>query len=230
MQTPLTGKADQLPRYIVVEGAIGVGKTTLVKRLGQLLSARTILEIFEENPFLSDFYSDRDRYAFQTEMFFLLSRYRQQESFSQEDLLQRFSISDYLFVKSHLFSTMTLSNDELGLFENMYSILHAQVPEPDLVIYLTANVNTLLDRIRKRGRPYEEGMDPNYIAQVANLYDDFFAKYRETPLLIVNSEDIDFSDRDTSLDGLLEEMRGAMKDGRRVFSPGPPSIQAELLL
>src|SRR5690606_12825102 len=125
----------EMPRYIIIEGPVGVGKTTLVNRLAERFHARTVLEIFEENPFLANFYKDRSRYAFQTEMFFLLSRYRQQEEFAQADLFSRLSISDYLFVKCRLFASLTLSDHELTLYDRMYSILSAQIPVPDVVIH-----------------------------------------------------------------------------------------------
>ena len=216
--TPLS--IANVPQYIVVEGPIGVGKTTLVTRLGELLSARTILEIFEENPFLSDFYRDRERHAFQTEMFFLLSRYKQQENFAQEDLFSRFSISDYLFVKCRLFASMTLSANESDLFDKVYSILTRDVPKPDLVIYLHAPVNELIGRINTRGRDYEQNFDANYLRNLLELYTDFFASYNDTPLLTVDTTGIDFRD-DDSLQELLGEMVLASEQGRRAFGEDP---------
>lgn len=131
----------QLPRFMVAEGVIGVGKTTLIQALSSRLGARTVFEVFEENPFLRDFYQDQARYALSTEMFFLLSRFNQQELFAQEDLLQRHSVSDYLFEKCRLFAGLTLSSDEFALFSRVYEILARQVPKPDLVLYLTAPVS-----------------------------------------------------------------------------------------
>lgn len=208
---------DQLPRYIVVEGPIGVGKTTLVTRLGHLLEARSILEIFEENPFLADFYRDRHRYAFQTEMFFLLSRYRQQESFAQEDLFSRFSISDYLFGKCRLFAGMTLSDHELALFDKVYGILSRDVPRPDLVIYLHAPVNTLIGRISERGRDYERDFDAGYLRTLLELYTDFFSSYDHTPLLTIDTTGLDFRDDNDALANIVGEMVRATKEGRRDY-------------
>ncbi|QED28286.1 deoxynucleoside kinase [Microvenator marinus] len=193
-----------LPRYIVVEGPIGVGKTTVVTRLAEQYKARTVLEIFEENPFLANFYQDQERYAFQTEMFFLLSRYRQQEDFAQEDLFGRIAVSDYLFVKCRLFASLTLNDHELSLYDRMYNILTTQVPKPDVVIHLTAPLDVLLGRIKQRGRSYEQNMDPAYLERLRSLYNQFFQHYEDTPLLEVDTTDIDFSRDDQALTNLME--------------------------
>jgi deoxyadenosine/deoxycytidine kinase len=195
-----------LPRYIVVEGAIGVGKTTLVGKLSDRLNARTVYEVFEENPFLADFYRDPDHFAFQTEMFFLLSRYRQQEEFSQEDLFSRFSVSDYLFVKCRMFGGMTLREHEFTLFDRVYGILGQSVPQPDLVVYLHAPLDVLLERIAHRGRSYEQDMDPNYLSKLLRVYTDYFAGYNETPLLTVDTTHVDFTTDEPALDDLLREI------------------------
>lgn len=191
------------PRYIVVEGVIGVGKTTLVRALAERLDARTVYEVFDENPFLASFYDDRDRYAFPTEMFFLLSRFNQQELFAQEDLLQQYSVSDYLFEKCRLFSSITLSDAEMTLFDRMYEILRRQVPTPDLVIYLHAPVETLLERIADRGRDYEQSMDPAYLAQLSDRYGELIARYDAAPVLSVDTSDVDFRDA-AMVDRLLD--------------------------
>ncbi len=193
------------PRYIVVDGPIGVGKTTVVTRLAEKFRARTVLEIFEENPFLANFYSDRDRYAFQTEMFFLLSRYRQQEDFAQEDLFGRLAVSDYLFIKCRLFASLTLSDHELSLYDRMYTILTTQVPKPDVVIHLTAPLDVLLGRIQKRGRSYEQNMDPEYLDRLRSLYVQFFQHYEDTPLLEIDTSDVDFSQDPTALEDLMNQ-------------------------
>ncbi len=205
-----------LPGYIVVEGVIGVGKTTLVKRLSEFLNARTVLEVFEENPFLADFYSDRGRYAFQTEMFFLLSRYRQQEGFAQEDLFSRHAVSDYLFSKCRIFAGLTLSEPEFALFDKIYGILEQSVPKPDLVIYLHAPVTDLMDRIASRGRTFEQAMDRDYISGLLGIYTDVFAHYNDTPLLTVDTSTVDFSRDDAAVVALIKEV-GRARAGRRSF-------------
>jgi len=189
--------------YVIVEGPIGVGKTTLVKRLAQRLPCRTAYEIFEENPFLSDFYQDRGRFAFQTEMFFLLSRFRQQEAFAQAELFQPYAVSDYLFQKSHLFARHTLTEHEFALFDEMFRILSRTVPTPDLVIYLHAPLDTILERIARRGRPYEADMDPKYMADLCKAYDDLFAAYDDSPLVSVDTTDLDFATSDEAVDKML---------------------------
>ncbi len=203
MDVSLFDAPRDTPRYIVIEGPIGVGKTTLVTRLAERYNARTVLEVFEENPFLADFYSDRDRYAFQTEMFFLLSRYRQQEDFSQDDLFGRMSISDYLFTKCRLFASLTLSDHELTLYDRMYSILTTQVPKPDVVIHLNAPLETLLGRIKSRGRSYERNMDAEYLDRLRGLYVQFFQHYEHTPLLNLDTSNVDFTQDEDAIDDVM---------------------------
>lgn len=200
-------KLQDFPRYVVVEGPIGVGKTTLVERLAQKSQGRCVLEVFEENPFLADFYGDRDRYAFQTEMFFLLSRYRQQEGMSQTDLFDRVCVSDYLFVKCRLFASLTLSDHELALYDKMYNILFTQIPQPDLVIHLHAPLDTLLERIDQRGRPYEKSMDRDYLDRLRALYHNFFAHYEETNLLEVDTSDVNFAQDESAVDNLISQIQ-----------------------
>lgn len=198
-------------RYVIVEGPIGVGKTTMVKRLAEYHKAKTVLEIFEENPFLADFYANRDAYAFQTEMFFLLSRYKQQEKFSQDDLFGQMWVSDYLFTKCRLFASLTLSDHELVLYDRMYSILSTQVPKPDCVIYLDAPLDTLLGRIRQRGRDYEKNMDAEYLDRLRVLYQQFFQHYDETPMLRIDTRDTDFLHDDDAIAGVLGQAAEAVK-------------------
>ena len=203
------------PRYIVIEGPIGVGKTTLVTKLAERYDARRVLEIFEENPFLANFYQDRDRFAFQTEMFFLLSRYRQQEEFAQDDLFGRMAVSDYLFTKCRLFASLTLSDHELSLYDRMYSILTTQVPKPDVVVHLHAPLDVLLGRIKQRGRSYEKGMDPDYLERLRGLYQQFFAHYDETPMLDIDTSDVNFAEDDSAVENLMDQVREVYQDSRR---------------
>jgi deoxyadenosine/deoxycytidine kinase len=194
---------------MVAEGVIGVGKTTLIQALSSRLGARTVFEVFEENPFLRDFYQDQARYALSTEMFFLLSRFNQQELFAQEDLLQRHSVSDYLFEKCRLFAGLTLSSDEFALFSRVYEILARQVPKPDLVLYLTAPVEVLMERIAARGRDYERSITADYLAELDLRYRSYFASYTDAPVLIVDTTRIDF--RDTAQ---LEQLMARMATGQ----------------
>jgi deoxyadenosine/deoxycytidine kinase len=194
---------------MVAEGVIGVGKTTLIEALASRLGARTVFEVFEENPFLRDFYQDQARYALSTEMFFLLSRFNQQELFAQEDLLQRHSVSDYLFEKCRLFAGLTLSSDEFALFSRVYEILARQVPKPDLVLYLTAPVEVLMERIAARGRDYERSITADYLAELDLRYRSYFASYTDAPVLIVDTTRIDF--RDTAQ---LEQLMARMATGQ----------------
>lgn len=212
-------RGHDTPRYIVVEGPIGVGKTTLVQKLSERFNAETVLEIFEENPFLADFYGDRDRFAFQTEMFFLLSRYRQQEQFSQTDLFSRTHVSDYLFVKCRLFASLTLNDHELSLYDRMYNILTTQVPVPDLVIHLHAPLDTLLERIKKRGRSYEQAMDPEYLDRLRTLYHNFFGHYEETSLLEIDTSDVNFAEDDQAVSNLIDQVSDHWRRTRATSAP-----------
>jgi len=215
---------DEHPTYIVVEGPIGAGKTTLVNQFAEHYDAHTVLEVFEENPFLADFYEETDQYAFQTEMYFLLSRYRQQEEFSQRDLFSRLSVSDYLFVKSRLFASLTLSDHELALYDRMYEILTDEVPSPDAVVYLRTPVDVLLERIENRGRPYEQGIDEEYLERLCSLYRNFFDHYGEAPLVEVDTTRVDLSRDDRAvrelMDRICREYRGAQRAADAVaFEP-----------
>ena len=174
--------------YIAVEGVIGVGKSTLTRLLAGPFAAETLLEVVEENPFLQSFYGDRARYAFQTETFFLPSRYRQQRSIVRPAVGTRNLVSDYLFAKNQLFASLNLQGDEWDLFLQLYRALSERVQRPDLVIYLQADVDTLMARIAQRDRPFERNMDRGYIEQLRETYERFFASYTETPLLAVETD------------------------------------------
>ncbi len=177
--------------YIVVEGVIGAGKSTLARLLAQPFHAEALLEVVEENPFLQSFYGDRARYAFQTETFFLLSRYRQQQSIVQPTVEQHNLVSDYLFAKNRIFARLNLQGDEWDLFLQLYGALSERVPKPDLVVYLQAGVDTLMGRIAKRDRSFERKMDRDYIVRLRDAYEDFFARYRETRVLSIETDELD---------------------------------------
>jgi len=205
-------------RYIVTEGPIGVGKTSLTTLLAEELGARLVLEQAEENPFLTDFYKDPKRYRFQTQMFFLLSRFSQQQEMAQPDLFTRITISDYLFDKDRIFAYLNLDDNELALYEQFYRILEPKLVKPDLVIFLQADTDTLLRRIKQRGRSFEKEINLDYIAAVNDAYNHFFFRYSDTPLLVVNTSDIDYVRRKEDLDDLLKQVLG-MKQGTQYYVP-----------
>ncbi len=180
--------------YIAIEGVIGVGKTTLARLLKPTFDAEILLEVFEENPFLSDFYGDRARYAFQTQIFFLLSRYHQQKK-SVPELIEKHGnlLSDYTFAKDALFARINLEGDELEMYDRVHEALAEKIRHPDLLVYLRAKTDTLMARIAMRDRPYERDMESAYIAQLGAAYDDFFSKpYNNTPILTIAADDLDF--------------------------------------
>jgi len=205
-------------RTIVVEGPIGVGKTTLTKALARRFNARTLFEIVEENPFLANFYQDKNKFAFQTQLFFLLSRFKQQQELLQQDLFSQVTVSDYLFAKDRIFASITLDPNELGLYERIYEHLGPRVMKPDIVIYLQARQEVLLGRIKKRAREFERKFDGEYLAELARTYNDFFHRYEETPLLVVNTSDTDYSESESALDELIEKIN-SIKVGAHWFSP-----------
>jgi deoxyguanosine kinase len=205
-------------RYSVTDGPLGVGKTSLTTLLAQELGARLILEQAEENPFLADFYRDPERYRFQTQMFFLLSRFSQQQVMAQPDLFTRITISDYLFDKDRIFAYVNLDDNELALYEQVYKILEPKIVRPDLVIFLQADTDTLLRRIKQRGRSFEKELSLDYLAAVNEAYNQFFFRYSDTPLLVINTSDIDFVHRREDLDDLLKQILG-MKQGTQYYVP-----------
>jgi len=193
-------------RYIVIEGVIGVGKTSLSRLMGERLKAKLVFEEVEENPFLKDFYRDRTRYAFQTQMHFLFSRYQQQRNLRQMELFRDRMVADYLFQKDRIFASLNLSERELALYERLVGWLELDVIKPDVVVYLQASPDTLMARIARRGRPFERDMDRDYIAQLNEAYNHFFFHYLEAPLLIVNTNALDFVNNAEDFEDLLKRI------------------------
>lgn len=193
-------------QYIAIEGPIGVGKTTLSRLLAEEFNYRMVLEDVHGNPFLSDFYKDRSKHAFQTQVFFLLSRYGQQKELGQQELFQQGVVSDYIFAKDKIFAFLNLSDDELSLYESLYNLLDARILKPDLVIFLQAATDVLKDRIKKRKIPYEKHIDQSYLENLAQAYNRFFFSYNETPLLTVNCSEIDFVEKPDDYQNLLKEI------------------------
>jgi deoxyguanosine kinase len=193
-------------RYIAIEGVIGAGKTTLARMVGETLGARVVLEQFEENPFLKDFYRDQERYAFQTQIFFLLTRYKQQRNLFQGDLFQSFIVTDYIFEKDKIFAYLNLQDEELKLYETLVNSIEHNIPTPDLVVYLQSSVPRLMQNIRQRSRSFENHMQESYIKDLNEAYNYFFFRYKATPLLIVNATEIDFVGNKDHYDQLVHEI------------------------
>ncbi len=189
--------------YVAVEGAIGAGKTSLAELLAQKMDARLILEETEQNPFLPDFYKDKRRYAFQIQLFFLLSRHKQQQELFAIDLFHKKVISDYFFDKDRIFASVNLDEREFHLYEKLLSILEKDIPKPDLVIYLQTSSEVLLERIKERGRSFERNMDLDYIGALNEAYNYYFFHYSKSPLLVVNTDRIDFVHNQKDLADLL---------------------------
>jgi deoxyadenosine/deoxycytidine kinase len=195
------------PRYIAVEGPVGVGKSTLAQILAERLGARLVTHDAEENPFLRAYFADRKKHAFQAQVFFLLSRFQQQQALFQQDLFSRSTVADYLFARDRIFASLTLGPDELALYERIYDLLGARIVKPDLVIYLQARTEVLLDRVRRRGRDYERSIDASWLEGLAKAYNDHFFHYDETPLLVVNASDIDLEGSPQDAEALLTVVR-----------------------
>lgn len=208
--------------FIAIEGVIGVGKTTLARMLAPDFRGESLLEVFEENPFLSDFYADRARYAFQTQIFFLLSRYRQQHQAVPQALKYGPLFSDYTFAKDSLFAHLTLSADELTVYEKLHTALAEKIPAPDLLIYLRADLETLMNRIATRDRPYERGMDRRYIDNLRLAYEGFFTAYTASPVLVIDTQHLDIVTAPEAYLSVRERIRSALDEG--VFQPALPQM------
>ena len=206
------------PRFIAVEGAIGAGKTSLVNLLGENYGARLILEETESNPFISKFYEDKEAYSFQTQIFFLLSRYNQYMQLAQRDLFNSVVVIDYLFQRDKVFARLNLEDHEYNLYEQIFNLIDAKTPKPDLVIYLQANTEVLQERVAKRGRDYEAFMDPDYLDSVNKAFNNFFFYYSETPLLVINTNEIDFVEKKCDLDELIKKINNHTI-GREYYNP-----------
>lgn len=206
------------PRYIAIEGVIGVGKTSLTNLLAQRMNGRLVLENPEDNPFLESFYKDSRHYAFQTQLFFLLSRFRQQQDLPQPDFFHPLVVADYLFAKDRIFAYINLTEAEIALYEKVFSLMDVRVTKPDLVVYLQSSTERLMKNIRQRNRPYEKEISEPYLRTLNEAYNHFFFHYAETPLLIVNSTTLDYVGVPEHLDLLIREM-GRDEVGTRYFNP-----------
>jgi deoxyadenosine/deoxycytidine kinase len=206
-------------KYISIEGVIGAGKTSLAKRISERLNAKLILEQFDNNPFLEKFYIDRKRFAFQTQMFFLINRFKQQQELHQEDLFSEHIICDYVFEKDRIFAYMNLSKDELNLYESIYPLLARALRKPDLVIFLQSSTDRLMYNIKSRNRKVERAITRSYIEELSESYNNYFFKYNTTPLLIVNSSEIDFVSNDKDFDELFKQIFREDRGFTEYFNP-----------
>ena len=205
-------------RYIAIEGPIGVGKTSLARLLAKEFNARCILEKPEENPFLPHFYQDRRKYAFQTQIFFLLNRFQQQKEMAQLDLFNQVTLCDYLFSKDRIFASLNLDEHELALYEQIYQLLHGQIPSPDLAVFLQARPEVLLHRIKSRNIPYEKEINLEDLRKLVDAYNYYFFHYDQTPLLVVDTSEINIVSRKEDLDQLVREIK-QMGKGTFYFIP-----------
>jgi len=204
-------------RFIAVEGPIGVGKSSLVELLATRFNAVKIKEQIE-NPFLRDFYREKPGAAFQAQLFFLLNRFVQQRDLSQTDLFQQMTLCDYIFAKDKIFAYLNLDDSELMIYERLYALLSEKVPRPDLVIYLQGTAEVLVGRIRKRSRDYESDISEKYLEDLIQAYNYFFYHYKETPLLVINTTDIDFVENESDLEDLVTQIRN-MGKGVQYYRP-----------
>ena len=204
--------------YIAIEGPIGVGKTSLAQLLSKELGARLVLEDFEDNPFLPDFYNDPERFGFQTQLFFLLQRYRQQQDLRQVDMFQKLLITDYMFVKDRLFASLNLGDKEMQLYDTVASLLERNIIRPDIVIYLQADTDVLTKNIEKRGRNMEKNVTWEYIDALNQVYTEYFFRYQDTPLVIINTNNIDFVENENDLKEVIDYIRQPVS-GTKFFNP-----------
>ena len=204
--------------YIAVEGPLGVGKTSLALLLAERIHGRTILEDAEDNPFLTSFYNDPKRFAFQTQLFFVLRRFQRQEEINQIDLFKRIVVSDFLFDKDRIFARLNLDDREFGLYEQVFNLLKVKSAKPDLVIFLQARTGVLKERIGKRKRDYEKSIPVVYLDQINQAFNEFFFHYDETPLLVINASEIDFVNVPADLDNLILEIE-KMERGTKYYVP-----------
>ena len=195
-----------------------MGKTSLVKLLGKKLGAKMVLEEYENNPFLEDFYNDPERFSFQTQLFFLMNRYRQQQDLRQVDMFHNLLITDYMFVKDRLFASLNLDDKELSLYDTVANLLERNVLKPDMVIYLQADTQTLMHNISQRGRDFETNMSFEYLDALGQVYAEYFFKYQETPLIIINTNNIDFVHNNADLEEVIKYIREPVS-GTKFFNP-----------
>jgi deoxyadenosine/deoxycytidine kinase len=206
------------PHHVAVEGPIGVGKTTVVDRLAERLEAKKLVEDWSTNPFLRAFYDGQPGAAFQSELFFLLSRYRQQQLLLQRQLFTQTTLVDYVFERSRLFAYLNLDDSELLIYDKLYALLAESVPRPDLIVYLQAPTEVLMRRVKARGRPEESQLSEEYLAEVNRAYNHYFFHYSATPLLVVNTEGADFARSEEDVSDLLKQIR-AMGKGTQYYVP-----------
>ena len=206
-------------RYVAVDGPIGVGKTTFCRILADRIGGHLVLEEADKNPFLKDFYRDRKRYALQTQFFFLLSRYAQQKELIEYDLFKKKIVADYTFEKDFLFAQSNLTEDELSLYKQVAELLKKNLPKPDLVVFLTASVEVLTARIKKRNVTYERNFDAEYLTSVVEAYNHYFFHYNRTPLLVIKTDQLDFVENSTHLDEIFTQI-AEMRQGTRYFTRG----------
>ena len=205
-------------QYLAIEGVIGAGKTSLAARMAERFGARLLLEQHEENPFLVDFYRDPGRFAFSTQMFFLLSRYRQQQELPQQDLFHDLLVADYLVAKDRIFATLTLEERELALYDKVARLLERDILKPDLVVYLQMSTERLMKNIKLRDRSYEREMEEEYIRNLNEAYNRFFFNYTDTPLLVINATTIDFVHREKDFEDLVAQLNRPIS-GVQYYSP-----------